>query len=175
MLDLSKIESGKPDWAVSDVDLAEVARDAAAATSQLFEDKSARLDLRLPESAPPVAADRDRLMQVTVNLLSNAVKFCPRVDGRVALTVVSDPTDVTLTVADNGPGIAPEHHQTVFEPFHQVGDTLTAKPQGTGLGLAICRMIVDHHGGRIWVESEAGKGAVFRVRLSRKVALARAV
>jgi signal transduction histidine kinase len=175
MLDLSKIESGKPDWQMSDVDLAEVARDAAAATSQLFDDKSVRLDLRLPEAAPLVLADRDRLMQVTVNLLSNAVKFCPRADGRVTLAVVSDGEDVMLTVADNGPGIAPEHHETVFEPFRQVGDTLTAKPQGTGLGLAICRMIVDHHGGRIWVESESGKGAAFRVRLPRKHALARAV
>jgi signal transduction histidine kinase len=175
MLDLSKIESGKPDWQLTDVDLAEVAREAAAATSQLFEDKSVRLDLRLPEAAPPVAADRDRLMQVTVNLLSNAVKFCPRADGRVTLTLVSDPADVILTVADNGPGIAPAHHETVFEPFRQVGDTLTAKPEGTGLGLAICRMIVDHHGGRIWVESDPGKGAIFRVRLPRKFALARAV
>jgi Na+/proline symporter/nitrogen-specific signal transduction histidine kinase len=175
MLDLSKIESGKPAWQMSDVDLAEVARDAAAATSQLFEDKGARLELRLPETAPLVVADRDRLMQVTVNLLSNAVKFCPRPDGRVVLTVASDSTDVILAVADNGPGIAPEHHEIVFEPFRQVGDTLTGKPQGTGLGLAICRMIVDHHAGRIWVESEPGKGATFRVRLPRKLALAKAV
>jgi Na+/proline symporter/nitrogen-specific signal transduction histidine kinase len=175
MLDLSKIESGKPDWAMSDVDPAEVAREAAAATSQLFDDRSARLDLAVPETAPLVVADRDRLMQVTVNLLSNAAKFCPRAGGRVTLTVASDADDVILTVADNGPGIAREHHEAVFEPFRQVGDTLTAKPQGTGLGLAICRMIADHHGGRIWVESEPGKGAAFRVRLPRKVALARAV
>jgi signal transduction histidine kinase len=160
---------------MSDVDLAEVASEAAAATSQLFDDKGVRLELRLPEAAPPIVADRDRLMQVIVNLLSNAVKFCPRADGRVTLAVASDATDVTLTVADNGPGIAREHHEIVFEPFRQVGDTLTAKPQGTGLGLAICRMIVDHHGGRIWVESEPGKGAAFHVHLPRKLALARAV
>src|SRR5262245_31617752 len=114
-------------------------------------------------------------MQVTVNLLSNAVKFCPRANGSVTLAVISDPDHVTLTVADNGPGIAPEHHETVFEPVRQAGDPLTPKPQATALGLAICRMIVDHHGGRIWVESEPGKGAAFRVRRARKLALARAV
>jgi len=175
VLDLSKIESGTLEWHMADVDLAEVGRDAVAATSQLFRDRGVRLELALPESAPTLRADRDRLMQVTVNLLSNAVKFCPQDDGRVTLAVTSDPDSVTLGVADNGPGIAPEHHAAVFERFRQVGDTLTAKPQGTGLGLAICRMIVDHHGGRIWVESEAGRGATFRVRLPRKVALAKAV
>src|SRR5262249_33215548 len=137
MLDLSKIESGKPDWQMSDVDLTEVARDAAAATSQLFDDKSARLDHMVPETAPPVVADRDRLMQVTVTRRSNAGKCCPGAGGRVTLTVTSDADDVILPVADNGRGIAREHHETVFEPFRQVGDTLTAKPQGTGLGLAI--------------------------------------
>jgi len=174
VLDLSKIESGALEWHMADVDLAEVGRDAAAATSQLFRDRGVRLELALPESAPTLWADRDRLMQVTVNLLSNAVKFCPD-DGRVTLAVSSDLDSVTLGVADNGSGIAPEHHAAVFERFRQVGETLTAKPQGTGLGLAICRMIVDHHGGRIWVESEAGRGATFRVRLPRKVVLAKAV
>src|SRR5262249_59060114 len=137
------------------------------ATSQLFRGRGVRLELALPDSAPTVWADRDRLMQVTVNLLSNAVKFSPQDDGRVTLAVTSGLDGVTLGVTDDGPGIAPEHHAAVFERFRQVGDTLTAKPQGSGLGLAICRMIVDHHGGRIWVESEPGKGASFRVRLPR--------
>jgi Na+/proline symporter/nitrogen-specific signal transduction histidine kinase len=176
VLDLSKIQSGTLDWHMADVDLAEVARDAAAATSQLFRDKDVSLDPVLPESAPVLWADRDRLMQVTVNLLSNAVKFCPNAGGRITLTVVSDAEGVTLSVADNGPGIAPEHHAAVFERFHQVGVTPTEKPQGTGLGLAISRMIVDHHGGRIWVESDPpATGATFRMRIPRKLALAKAV
>jgi Na+/proline symporter/nitrogen-specific signal transduction histidine kinase len=176
VLDLSKIQSGTLDWHMADVDLAEVARDAAAATSQLFRDKGVRLEPVLPDSAPTLWADRDRLMQVTVNLLSNAVKFCPDAGGRVTLAVSSDPNGVTLSVTDNGPGIAPEHHAAVFERFHQVGVTLTEKPQGTGLGLAISRMIVDHHGGRIWVESDPpAAGATFRMRLPRKLALAEAV
>jgi signal transduction histidine kinase len=175
VLDLSKIQSGTLEWHMADVDLAEVARDAAATTSQLFRDKGARLELVLPDKAPALWADRDRLMQVTVNLLSNAVKFCPNANGRVTLAVASDPDALTLSVTDNGPGIAPEHHAAVFERFHQVGVTLTGKPQGTGLGLAISRMIVDHHGGRIWVESEPGEGATFRVRVPRNLPLAKAV
>jgi Na+/proline symporter/nitrogen-specific signal transduction histidine kinase len=175
VLDLSKIQSGTLEWHMTQVDLAEIARDAAAATSQLFRDKGVGLDLSLPDAAPMLWADRDRLMQVTVNLLSNAVKFCPEKDGRVTMSVVSDIDHIILSVADNGPGIAPEHQAAVFERFHQVGATLTEKPQGTGLGLAISRMIVDYHGGRIWIESQPGKGAVFRVRLPRKLALTKAV
>jgi signal transduction histidine kinase len=173
VLDLSKIESGKLEWHMADVDMAEVARDAAASTSQLFRERNVRLELTLPEAAPAVWADRDRLMQVAVNLLSNAVKFSPAAAGRVTLAVASDADGVTLSVADNGPGIAREHHETVFERFHQVGDMLTGKPEGTGLGLAICRGIVEHLGGRIWVDSEPGRGACFHVRLPRHVAIAR--
>jgi signal transduction histidine kinase len=174
MLDLSKIEAGRVEWQMSDVDLAEVAREAAAATSQLFRDKDVRLELLLPASVPAVWADRDRLMQVTVNLLSNAVKFCPRGAGRVSLSVASEGGSLLLAVRDNGPGIDPRHHDSIFERFRQVGDTLTGKPEGTGLGLAICRMIVEHLGGRIWVESRPGEGARFFVRLPQRMKLAQA-
>ena len=68
-----------------------------------------------------------------------------------------------IRVSDNGPGIAPEHQLFIFEKFRQVGDTLSGKPQGSGLGLAICRRIIEHFGGRIWVESEPGQGATFAV------------
>src|SRR5262249_39489030 len=90
VLDLSKIESGALEWHMADVDLAELARDAVAATSQLFRGRGVRLELALPDAAPTVWADRDRLMQVTLNLLSNAVKFSPQDDGRVTPAVTSD-------------------------------------------------------------------------------------
>src|SRR5215510_2090672 len=122
VLDLSKIESGALEWHMADVDLAELARDAVAATSQLFRGRGVRLELALPDAAPTVWADRDRLMQVTLNLLSNAVKFSPQDDGRVTLAVTSDLDSITLGVADDGPGIAPEHHAAVFERFRQVAD-----------------------------------------------------
>jgi signal transduction histidine kinase len=112
---------------------------------------------------------------VIVNLLSNAVKFSPRDTGQVTLAVTCDAESVTLSVSDNGPGISPEQHYSIFDRFRQGGDTLTAKPPGTGLGLAISRMIIEHFGGRIWVEGEPGRGAIFHVRLPRHRAFAKAI
>ena len=109
-----------------------------------------------------------------MNLLSNAVKFSPRDGGLVTLTVESDGDGVRLSVADNGPGIAPSDREAIFERFRQVGDTLTAKPEGSGLGLAISRMIIEHFGGRAWVDDAPGGGAIFRVRLPREPAAATA-
>jgi signal transduction histidine kinase len=108
---------------------------------------------------PPLNGDRDRLIQVVINLISNAVKFTPR--GSVTCRAHRKHNDIIVSVIDSGIGIAPEDQPKVFEKFKQVGDTLTEKPQGTGLGLPICKEIVEHHGGRIWVESELGKGSVF--------------
>ncbi|HXH03922.1 MAG TPA: sensor histidine kinase [Candidatus Competibacteraceae bacterium] len=161
MLDLAKIESGRAEWHTSELDLGEVIREAAEATSQLFRDKQVQLVLRLPQAVPCVVADRDRLMQVVINLLSNAVKFCPPHEGRVEVGLAADGDWLRVDVQDNGPGIDPADHEIIFEKFRQVGDTLTGKPQGTGLGLPISRQIIAHFGGRLWVESEPGKGATF--------------
>jgi signal transduction histidine kinase len=121
------------------------------------------LDAELPADLPPVLADRDQLMQVIINLLSNAVKFSPARTGAVHVNLASAPDGVEIRVRDNGPGVAREDQELIFEKFRQVGDTRTGKPQGTGLGLAICRRIIEHFGGRIWVESEPGHGATFAV------------
>jgi signal transduction histidine kinase len=96
-----------------------------------------------------------------LNLLSNAVKFCEEDRGRVQVRLTVDGDAVRVDVEDNGPGIARADQRTIFEKFRQVGDTMTAKPQGTGLGLPISRQIVEHFGGRLWVESSPGKGATF--------------
>src|SRR5581483_75405 len=113
---------------------------------------------------PPITGDRDRLIQVVINLISNAVKFTPA--GTVTVTAKSAAAgEITISVTDSGIGIAPSDHQKVFEKFKQVGDTLTDKPRGTGLGLPICKEIVEHHGGRIWVDSEPGKGSTFSFTL----------
>lgn len=160
VLDMAKIEAGEMDWAIAPIDPAPVVDEAATATAQLFQDKGITLTVALPPALPPVLGDHDRLVQVVVNLLSNAAKFTPD-NGHV--TVTAEPTDgaVRVSVADDGPGIAPEHHAAVFDRFRQVGDTMTDKPQGTGLGLAICARIVEHLHGRLWVDSAPGRGAVF--------------
>jgi signal transduction histidine kinase/Na+/proline symporter len=174
MLDLAKIEAGKLDWHLERVSASEVARDAATALGQLFRDKNVALAANLSDAIPATLVDRDRLFQVVVNLLSNAVKFSPRDVGRVTLNVDTDAGGVRLSVADNGPGIAPADRDAIFERFRQVGDTLTAKPEGSGLGLAISRMIIEHFGGRAWVEDAPGGGSVFHVWLPREPAAASA-
>ena len=110
-------------------------------------------------------ADRDRLIQVMLNLLSNAVKFCEADRGRVAIKLSAGGDAVRVDVEDNGPGISEQDQRTIFEKFRQVGDTMTAKPQGTGLGLPISRQIIEHFGGRLWVESSPGQGATFSFTL----------
>ena len=172
MLDLAKIEAGKLEWHMQPVSASEVAREAAAAMGQLFRDRRVKLEVKLTDALSTSIADRDRLFQVIVNLLSNAVKFSPGDVGLVALTVENETDGVRLSVADNGPGVAPNQREAIFERFRQVGDTLTSKPEGSGLGLAISRMIIEHFGGRTWVEDGPGGGAIFRVWLPRQPAAA---
>ena len=172
MLDLAKIEAGKLEWHMQPVSASEVAREAAAAMGQLFRDRRVKLEVKLTDALSTTIADRDRLFQVIVNLLSNAVKFSPGDVGLVALTVENETDGVRLSVADNGPDVAPNQREAIFERFRQVGDTLTSKPEGSGLGLAISRMIIEHFGGRTWVEDGPGGGAIFRVWLPRQPAAA---
>ncbi|MBA3271161.1 MAG: response regulator, partial [Acidobacteria bacterium] len=112
---------------------------------------------------PTVIGDSDRLIQVMINLISNAVKFTS--EGSITCRARLDGPRLVVSVTDTGVGIAPADQPKVFERFKQVGDTLTDKPKGTGLGLPICREIVEHHGGRIWVESAPGKGSTFSFTL----------
>ena len=165
VLDMAKIESGKAEWHTSELNMREVIQESLDATHQLFKDRQVELNLDLSESVPPVLADRDRLIQVMLNLLSNAVKFCNPGEGRVQVSLRPERAGLRVDVRDNGPGISVADQMIIFEKFRQVGDTLTDKPQGTGLGLPISRQIVEHFGGRLWVESEPGCGAVFSFTL----------
>jgi len=103
--------------------------------------------------------DHDRLIQVVTNLINNAVKFTKT--GNITVSVKQMPQEVKVSVSDTGIGLAPEHQEMIFERFTQVKNRDRGKPTGTGLGLAICRGIVEHHGGKIWVESQLGQGSTF--------------
>ncbi len=163
VLDLAKIEAGKLEWHMEPVALPDVIDHATAATASLFEQKGLRLVKQVDADLPGVTADRDRLIQVVINLISNAVKFTDA--GSVICRAERRGGEVVVRISDTGVGITPADQPKVFERFKQVGDTLTDKPKGTGLGLPICREIVEHHGGRIWVESEPGKGSTFSFAL----------
>jgi Na+/proline symporter/nitrogen-specific signal transduction histidine kinase len=165
VLDLAKLESGRAEWHTTALDLQEVIEDAQATTSQLLQEQGVELRLELPAQIPPVLADRDRLLQVLLNLISNAVKFCDREAGRIGIAVQVLPEALRVDVRDNGAGIDPADQQTIFEKFRQAGDNLTEKPQGTGLGLPISRQIIEHFGGRLWVQSVRGQGATFSFTL----------
>jgi len=163
VLDLAKIEAGKVDWKTEPVSAKEIIDRAAAATTALFEAKNLKQIVEVEPGLPGTVGDRDRLIQVVINLISNAVKFTDH--GSVTCRARREDGHLLITVTDTGLGIAPQDHERVFEQFVQVGDTLTDKPKGTGLGLPICKHIVEHHGGRIWVESELGKGSTFSFTL----------
>jgi signal transduction histidine kinase len=165
ILDLSKLEAGRAEWEISEVDLRELVEDSVAATTQLFRERAAKLEVNLPPTVPPVVADRDRLKQVLLNLLSNAAKFCDGDRGWVGVKLQAEDGTVRVEVRDNGPGIAPEDQEVIFDKFRQGGDTVGDRPQGTGLGLPISREIIRHFDGRFWVDSTPGRGATFSFEL----------
>ncbi len=159
VLDIAKMEARKVEWREEDISIREIIELAARATSALFEAKPVELAVRVHPDLPNTVGDRDRLIQVVINLISNAVKFTEK--GSVTCSADFDDDYITVSVADTGYGIAKAEQQKVFEKFKQVGDTLTGKAKGTGLGLPICKQIVEHHGGRIWVDSTPGTGSTF--------------
>jgi PAS domain S-box-containing protein len=164
ILDLAKIEAGRVEWNMQSLRPGDVVHRALEATAGLLASRpQVRLVTDVDEALPAIVGDHDRLVQVVINLLSNAIKFTPA--GDVTVRVHARDAWVRVAVRDTGIGIASEHHDAVFEQFRQVGDTLTEKPQGTGLGLPICKEIVEHHGGRIWVESALGQGSTFAFEL----------
>ncbi len=172
VLDLSKIESGRAEWQASRLDLREVIADTVTGMSQVFEERNIRVELKLPERVAAISADVDRIIQVLLNLLSNAAKFCDPAEGRIEIALSQHGGSLRVDVRDNGAGIEPAYQSVIFDKFRQVGDTLTAKPHGSGLGLHISRQIVEHYGGRMWVESRPGGGACFSFTLPIDIAAA---
>jgi signal transduction histidine kinase len=164
-LDLAKIEAGRMEWHRDPVDIGDVIHRATGATASLLDGSGLQMVVDVAPGLPTITGDRDRLIQVVINLIANGVKFTPA--GTITCAAVaadSSPPMLLVSVTDTGIGIAPDDLDRVFEQFGQApqdGDRLPDTPRGTGLGLPICREIVEHHGGRLWVESELGKGSRF--------------
>ena len=164
VLDLAKIESGNAEWHIAEVDLRALLSRAGESTAEMFRERQCAVQLRMPPAVRLLWADPDRLMQVVLNLLSNAVKFVPVPGGQVLVSLASDVSGLTVRVQDNGPGVPAEQQSLIFERFLQGGDGVS-RPQGTGLGLPISRQIVEHFGGRLWLEPGSGQGSCFAFHL----------
>ena len=164
LLDLSKIEAGKMKLKKERVRIAAVADEVIASNNDELSAKKMVLVKEFSESAGSVWADRDKITEVIINLLSNAIKYTPA-GGKITLSLSGTKKEVRFEISDSGPGIAKEDFQKLFDKFER----LTAeREEGTGLGLSITKDIIDLHRGRIWVESELGKGTKFIFTLPRK-------
>ena len=164
ILDLSKIDAGKMELNIEEVQLGEVIDSVMSTAGGLVKEKPIRLVNNTPANLPNVYADRTRIRQVMINLLSNAAKFTD--EGTVTVdTSISSNTngqaELMISVTDTGIGIAPEDHDKLFEPFSQVDASPTRKSGGSGLGLSISRRLVELQGGRIGLESAAEGGSTF--------------
>jgi PAS domain S-box-containing protein len=163
ILDLSKVEAGKM---VLDPTKFSI-KDLIERSFIMFKEKALihriKINAEIEDEIAFISADERKIKQVLFNLLSNAMKFTH--DGgtvNVKAHVPEDKKDfIEISVEDSGIGISPEDMKKLFQPFQQLGSTLTKEHQGTGLGLNLCRNIVELHGGKIWVESEIGKGSRF--------------
>ncbi len=165
VMDLLSLVSGTMEFVPVKIRIKTLVEEALRQVEREFLRKGARLDIRIPETPLMVMGDEDRLAQVLTQLLLNGAKFAGK--GQVRLVAGENADQVFITVTDDGPGIAPEHHELVFEQFSQLGDVLTGKPQGLGLGLSISREIVALHGGSISLESLPGQGSAFTLTLPK--------
>ncbi len=163
ILDLSKCHSGMLRLELRPADLGHLIENAAQEVRPLAEEKGVALTVAVPDSSPKLVCDEERVQQVLVNLLSNAVKFTPR-GGEVRLTMAEEGETVTICVGDTGVGIPPDHLPHVFDRYYQAH----RGRGGTGLGLATVKGFVEAHGGRVWAESEEGKGSCFFVALPQE-------
>jgi signal transduction histidine kinase len=168
VLNFQKLESGKVQWQLGQVDLRRIVEDAVSATRQLVENKGLALNVKMVPQVPSLRGDRDQLIQAMVNLISNAVKFCEPQTGVIEISLKHHDDCLLLSVSDNGIGISKEDQVAIFEQFRQVTHSGRGRPAGSGLGLSITRRIVEYHGGRIDVVSEPGSGATFTLCLPLK-------
>jgi GAF domain-containing protein len=167
VLDLSKIEAGQLTLSLGDYSLGDVVHGVMSAVEPLAAEKRLAFKAEVAPDLPGGRGDERRLSQVLLNLVGNAIKFTDK--GEVAIRAFATNGAFTVAVCDTGPGIAAADQAKIFEEFQQADSSITRKKGGTGLGLSIAKRIIEMHGGRIWVESEPGKGSTFCFTLPVRV------
>jgi signal transduction histidine kinase len=162
LLDLRQLEEGKADLERIPVPPKILAMEAIEMVDPVVEKKQQALEVDIPADLPLVWVDRDMITRVLTNLLDNAAKFTPT-QGRIGLDIEKVDAELLLTVSDTGPGISPESKEHIFKRFRRLESAKGTR--GTGLGLSFCKLAVEAHGGKIWVESAPGEGSQFTFSL----------
>jgi len=166
LLTISALESQQTHLHFEPASLHAIATDVMNEFAQPARTKSVSLSMEIPGTFPRVKADIQRLNQVFSNLLDNAIKYTQS-GGHIRISAKENKAEVEVCIADNGPGIPPEHLPHIFERFYRVEKARNRELGGTGLGLSIVKHIVQAHGGRVWAESKPGKGSWFFFTLPR--------
>lgn len=164
ILDLSKIETGKLELQYEKFSLEEAVNEVLNTVAGFSEKKGIRIHTNIHEDIPPLTADKVKFKQIMFNLLSNAVKFTPE-NGKVTINATCTNQHIQIAVSDTGIGIRNEDMDKIFEAFRQVDGSYARQYEGTGLGLTLTKCLIELHGGKIWVQSEYGKGSTFTFTL----------
>ena len=167
ILDLSKVEAGRMELELATFDLPLAIDNARTFVRERATKHGINLDVTVDERLGDFVGDERKIKQVLLNLLSNAVKFTPE-GGRIGIKARQADGSAEISVSDTGIGISPEDQSKIFEEFRQVGGDYAHKREGTGLGLTLAKKFVELHGGKIWVESEVGKGSTFSFTLPER-------
>lgn len=173
LLQLSKIESGRLQVREEELQLRNVVESSLRPLQLPFQEKGVQLSVDVPPDLPTLTADEQQISWVVTNLVTNALKYTPA-GGKVTVRGCREGDALRLEVQDTGVGIAAEHLGKIFDKFVQVKHASDATPGSVGLGLAIAKDIVDYYGGRIWADSEPGKGSTFAFLLPLRSASAAA-
>jgi PAS domain S-box-containing protein len=160
ILDLAKVEAGKMELNLEMLAISDIIEDIRSSVSPMAAKKNIELKIINNIEAQEMSADKMKFKQIMLNLLSNAIKFTPE-NGKVLVTAKKKDGEITISVSDTGIGISKEMYESIFNPFMQVDSSNKREYGGTGLGLALVKQLVEMHGGKIWVESEEGKGSTF--------------
>jgi signal transduction histidine kinase len=167
LLDVAQIESGRVGLEISECNINQLIKEDVASFKPQIAEKGHVIIENLGEGIQPVEIDRKRIAQVLWNLLNNAIKYTPK-EGRITIVSEDKGDEIHVAVSDNGIGIKKEDYEIIFDRFRQLDSSLTREFGGVGLGLSISKYFVEVHGGRIWVESEFGKGSTFAFSIPKK-------
>jgi len=160
VLDLEKLESGKQDLNLQQINISELINEAITSFSQLIKEKGISLEQLYRNELPLIEADKDLMIRVIQNLVSNAIRYVGKENGRIVISIAKKEENVEISIKDNGSGIDEKHIHYIFNKFYQI-QHLKAKNEGSGLGLAISKRIIELHKGKIWVKNEKESGANF--------------